>query len=258
MNDRDKVIALAEQQVGVSEEPPGSNSVIYNRIYYGSDNRQPWCVAFLWWLFYQLGISEEFCGGEKTAYCPYVVNWARRHNSWVTDGYQPGDLVFFDWDSDGKADHIGIVVSVLGSALTTIEGNCSDKVSRMTRNAVAVLGAYRPRYGAETPTQPVATPSAGSSDIPGNYTVQKGDTLWGIAERFLGAGERYVQIMSANNLVDSLIHPGQVLVIPNGNTVYRTIQVTITNDTYELLTIMADGWNKTIGQCIDALMEDAV
>lgn len=93
---------------------------------------------------------------------------------------------------------------------------------------------------------------------PGRYTVKKGDTLWGIAERLLGAGERYIQIMSANNLVDSMIYPGQELIIPTENTIYRTIQVTITQDTYTLLSIMADGWNKTIGQCIDALMEDAV
>lgn len=105
-----------------------------------------------------------------------------------------------------------------------------------------------------------STPTAGDSANPGTYTVKSGDTLWGIAERLLGAGERYVQIMSANNLIDSMIHPGQVLVIPGDSpsTVYRTIQVTVKNETLELLTIMAEGWNKTIGQVIDALMEDAV
>lgn len=102
------------------------------------------------------------------------------------------------------------------------------------------------------------TPTGDDSSRPGTYTVQRGDTLWGIAERLLGAGERYVQIMSANNLIDSMIHPGQVLIIPDGNSTYRTIQVTVKNETLELLTIMAEGWNKTIGQVIDALMEDAV
>lgn len=92
------------------------------------------------------------------------------------------------------------------------------------------------------------------------YTVQKGDTLWGIAQRLLGAGERYVQIMSLNNLVSDMIHPGQTLLIPDGDpaTVYRTIQITVKSETLELLTIMADGWDKTLGQVVDALMEDAV
>ena len=101
-------------------------------------------------------------------------------------------------------------------------------------------------------------PEEAQQEKTGRYTVKKGDTLWGIAERLLGAGERYIQIMSANNLNDSMIYPGQELVIPTEGTIYRTIQVTITQDTYTLLSIMADGWGKTIGQCIDALMEDAV
>lgn len=102
------------------------------------------------------------------------------------------------------------------------------------------------------------TPTGGDSSRSGTYTVKRGETLWGIAERLLGAGDRYVQIMSANNLIDSMIHPGQVLIIPDGNSTYRTIQVTVKNETLELLTIMAEGWDKTIGQVIDALMEDAV
>ena len=101
-------------------------------------------------------------------------------------------------------------------------------------------------------------PTSDDHQRPGTYVVQKGDTLWGIAQRLLGAGDRYPQIMSANNLIDSMIHPGQVLVIPEGNSTYRTIQITIKSETLELLTIMAEGWDKTLGQVIDALMEDAV
>ena len=115
------------------------------------------------------------------------------------------------------------------------------------------------RYIRKEEAEPEPTPSTPShSELPDSYTVQKGDTLWGIAERFLGSGDQYIRIMSANNMVTTTIYPGEVLIIPNGNKTYKTIQITITADTYELLTIMADGWNKTIGQCIDALMEDAI
>lgn len=48
----------------------------------------------------------------------------------------------------------------------------------------------------------------------GTYTVQKGDTLWGIAERLLGNGSAYPLIVSANHLTGSVIYPGQILYIP--------------------------------------------
>lgn len=256
----EQLIALAKSQVGITEQPYGSNNVPYNTAYYGgpvSGDAYPWCCAFIWWLFAQLGQSGLFCGGQKTAYCPFVVNYAKTHNQWVTDGYRAGDIVLFDWDGDKVADHIGLVTGALGASVYTIEGNVDNAVKEMQRSEVSILGAYRPAYAKEDkPEEPQSTPQVN----PGRYTVQKGDTLWGIAERLLGAGERYIQIMSANNLMDSMIHPGQVLVIPGGDptTVYRTIQITIKSETLELLTIMADGWNKTIGEVVDALMEDAV
>jgi len=49
----------------------------------------------------------------------------------------------------------------------------------------------------------------------GTYTVEKGDTLWIIAERFYNDGTRWVEIAQANNLTNpDLIHVGNVLIIP--------------------------------------------
>ena len=38
----------------------------------------------------------------------------------------PGDAIFFDWDLDGSADHVGIVVGTDGSRVYTVEGNSGD------------------------------------------------------------------------------------------------------------------------------------
>lgn len=47
------------------------------------------------------------------------------------------------------------------------------------------------------------------------YTVAKGDTLWGIAQKFYGNGSRYQEIAKANNITNvNLIHAGQKLLIP--------------------------------------------
>ena len=243
------IIALAKTQVGVTEEPPGSNCVKYNTDYYGSPvsgSAYPWCVVFVWWLFKELGASDLFCGGEKTAWCNYVMQYAKSHNQWVTD-YKPGDLVLFNWDGDDITDHIGLVIEVNGNSVTTIEGNCNDMVSRCARSGINMAGAYRPNYaGSDSKPSPAPT---------GTYTVKSGDTLSAIAARF---GTTVADLVSVNNITNpNLIYVGQTLIIPDGKTKYRTIQVTIEEATLELLTIMAEGWGKTLGQVIDVLMEDA-
>jgi hypothetical protein len=58
------------------------------------------------------------------AYCPDAVEYGHKHgatrNSWQAE---PGDIVLFDWNGDGVADHTEIVTSYQGGALFTIGGN---------------------------------------------------------------------------------------------------------------------------------------
>jgi len=108
------------------------------------------------------------------------------------------------------------------------------------------------RYVKEEPTP---TPQPSPSDG-GTYIVQKGDTLWGIAERFLGNGSDYILIMTANHLTDSMIYPGQELIIP-GMTKKKTLTITVDEETFTLLNIMASGNHMTIGEVVDKLLEDA-
>lgn len=52
----------------------------------------------------------------------------------------------------------------------------------------------------------------------GYYVVKSGDTLWAIAKKYYGAGNKYTKIYNANkNIISnpSLIYPGQKLVIPS-------------------------------------------
>jgi len=76
---------------------------------------------------------------------------------------------------------------------------------------------------------PVATPAPPPKVSSVTYTVQKGDTLWGIAQRFFGSGTQYGTIYNANkSLIEAVarqhgysssgsghwIWPGEKLVIP--------------------------------------------
>ncbi len=52
------------------------------------------------------------------------------------------------------------------------------------------------------------------------HRVQSGDTLWTIAQQYLGSGSRYPEIMQLNGLTSDRIYPGMELKIPgtSGNT----------------------------------------
>jgi LysM repeat protein len=56
-----------------------------------------------------------------------------------------------------------------------------------------------------------------NNDLYGHYTVQSGDTLGKIAQRFLERANRYPEIFELNKDIlksADLIHPGQVLKMP--------------------------------------------
>lgn len=58
---------------------------------------------------------------------PYV-DWFIERGQWQGSEYVPlpGDIIFFDWESDGLADHVGIVEKMENGMVYTIEGNTGD------------------------------------------------------------------------------------------------------------------------------------
>ena len=155
------IVDLAASFVGVKENPPDSNNVIFNTDYYGRHvygAAYPWCCTFVWDIFRMAGSSELFYDGKKTAYCPEVVNWGRENDLIVplTEG-RPGYLILFDWNHDGVADHIAIIEKQLDKNIyRTIEGNTAvgndsngGEVMRRTRDTNTVCCIIRPRYQEE-------------------------------------------------------------------------------------------------------------
>lgn len=69
---------------------------------------------------------------------------------------------------------------------------------------------------APLPPEPAEEKSGeGTKHAQRSYTVVAGDTLFAIAERFYGDGNRYPEIAAASGIANpDLIHPGQELIVP--------------------------------------------
>lgn len=121
----DKALLIAITQIGEQEKPLGSNWGEPVQSYLksvGITFPASWCMAFVYWCFDQCGPSNPLVhtGGVLNAWKVAIVNR-------VTDP-QPGDI--FIMDHGGGLGHTGIVESVDGDYIHTIEGNTNDTGSR--------------------------------------------------------------------------------------------------------------------------------
>lgn len=164
-----KVIETAKLELGVMENPPGSNRVKYWDAYDPKMQGQPWCCSFLWWVFNNAGERMAFFGGGRTASCGTLLRWYREQGLTVpVEDVQVGDIVLLNFNGKGTPDHCGLVTEVLGNGwyIQTIEGNTTntDKntsndsnggcVAAKTRYPSQIVGVCRPQYKKEEP-QPV-------------------------------------------------------------------------------------------------------
>lgn len=119
-----KVVEVAASQIGVGESPPDSNNTKYGKWF--SLSGVPWCGIFVSWCYDQAGANLGRIGFTKGfAGCQTAVAHFRKTGE-VTSKPQPGDIVFFDWNGDGRFDHTGIFVRRINELqIETIEGNTS-------------------------------------------------------------------------------------------------------------------------------------
>ena len=78
---KEEILALAKRQIGVREDPMGSNRVKYNTEYYGMEVRgrqYPWCCVFQWWLFHALGGDGLFYGGGRPPPARHCTAFTKR------------------------------------------------------------------------------------------------------------------------------------------------------------------------------------
>lgn len=136
----ERMVALAQKEIGVKEQPPGSNDsprIAEYRTATAGSGIGPWCAYFQSWLAKQAGapLGEQ---GQGFGSVDALYAWAKRTGRATdnTAGVTPkaGDLIVFD-------EHIGLVESVdPDGTVHTIEGNSSDQVIRRTHGAREALG----------------------------------------------------------------------------------------------------------------------
>ncbi len=119
-----EIVAVATEQIGnVGGEKYW--------LWYGYPARVEWCACFVSWCANECNYIERDIIPKFSA----VVNgiaWFKENKLWQDINYTPksGDIIFFDWENDGTADHVGIVEKVDGEKVHTIEGNSNDECKR--------------------------------------------------------------------------------------------------------------------------------
>ena len=118
-----EIVTVALSQVGnVGGEPYWS--------WYGFGSRVEWCACFVSWCANECGYIEAGVIPKFAACASQGVPWFQERGLWQSGSYEPrsGDIIFFDWDGDMSADHVGIVEKVENGRVYTVEGNSGDSV----------------------------------------------------------------------------------------------------------------------------------
>ena len=134
------IVAVAQTQIG------NVGGLKYCE-WYGYSYRVEWCAIFVSWCADQCGYLDAGILPKELNVIPYV-EWFRERDQWQYMDYEPspGDLIFYDWEGDGLADHVGIVERVEDGIVYSIEGNAGDACIENSHYL-----ATAPIYGYGTP-----------------------------------------------------------------------------------------------------------
>jgi len=117
-------LAIARKQIGVREEPLGSNRGPqvdeYNRTA-GAPLGSPWCASVQHWTGAQIGLKLP------NAYSP---SWFPKARQIPANQVRPGDFAGVFHSSLNRIAHIAVVERVDGNRVITLEGNTNAEGSR--------------------------------------------------------------------------------------------------------------------------------
>lgn len=124
-----KVLTVAKKYVDENYREGANNDTIFGT-WFGL-NHQPWCAMFVSYCFHEAGFSPLVAATNAKGFasCNAGLAWFQKHGQIVpVEQAQPGDVIFFNFDQDGKtAEHVGIVYvnQPDKKQVITFEGNTS-------------------------------------------------------------------------------------------------------------------------------------
>jgi hypothetical protein len=139
-----QALSNAFSQIGVTEDPPGSDSdprgMIQKYMQSSCWTQGPaaWCAGFVCWCWANTLNPIYF----KTAWVTGLENWATQHDVFhrvtAPEDFEkviPGNFYTIDQNGNGISDHAGIIASFDPETKTLycIDGNYSSSVSHVAR-----------------------------------------------------------------------------------------------------------------------------
>ena len=99
--------------------------------WYGFSAHVDWCAVFVSWCADQSGLLDDG-SMPKFAVCDDGIRWFIEKGRWFNRSIEPwpGMIIFFDWNDDGRSDHVGIVEKCENEMIYVIEGNSGDACRR--------------------------------------------------------------------------------------------------------------------------------
>ena len=172
----DSIINTAKTYIGTTEGSNNHKEIIdlYNKGRY-SDAYQmtmndPWCCAFVVAMFVQCNAADIIpCYAACDQMISMFKSWGRWKNK--SSEVHAGDIIFYDWNGNLSADHVGIVVQNRFGDLSVIEGNKSDSVAyrNISSTSCQILGFGVPNYDACDGSSGESRIDSTSEDLDASY-----------------------------------------------------------------------------------------
>lgn len=151
MKTRSEVLRIAESHLG-------DGGAVFRK-FAGLPAGASYCNAYVDYVAKEGGVASLYFDGRKETYCPHSIEWCKKNLAQVPLYWAlPVDIIYFDWEPNGRPNHIGLVrEKKSATVIYTVEGNTDKKnkdgkvvahnvVANRTRNGSYVQGVFHVLY----------------------------------------------------------------------------------------------------------------